>query len=62
MEKPTISERLAQAMIALAALGCIGNAIFMIVAPIKWYLTIPTVSATGPANSHFITDIGLAYL
>ena len=42
--------------------GCVANAIFMIVASIKWYWTIPTVPPTGPANSHFITDIGLAYL
>jgi len=57
-----MSERFAKAMICFAALGCIANAIFMIVAPMKWYLTVPTVSQTGPANSHFITDVGLAYL
>jgi len=60
--KPRMSERFAQAMIALAALVCIANAIFMIVAPIRWYWAVPTVPATGPANSHFITDVGLAYL
>jgi hypothetical protein len=57
-----MSERFAQAMIALAVLVCIANAIFMVVAPIRWYWTVPTVPATGPANSHFITDVGLAYL
>lgn len=62
MGKPTVSERLAQAMIALAALCCFANAMFMIIAPMKWYRMFPTVSPTGPANSHFITDIGLAYL
>ena len=62
MGKPTILERFAQVLIALAALSCIANAIFMIVAPIRWYWAVPTVPATGPANSHFITDVGLVYL
>lgn len=38
------------------------NAAWMLVTPEAWYAAIPGVSATGPANSHFIRDIGCAYL
>ena len=62
MGKPHMSEHFARLLIALAALGCIANALFMIVAPMRWYWAVPTVPATGPANSHFIIDVGLAYL
>ena len=49
-------------MVVLAALFCVGNGLYMVVAPVDWYRAVPTVAATGPANRHFITDIGLAYL
>lgn len=39
-----------------------GNGLFMLIAPERWYHTIPTVSLTGPLNTHFIRDIGCAYL
>lgn len=36
------------------------NGSFMLAAPALWYATIPGV--TGPANPHFIRDIGLAFI
>jgi hypothetical protein len=42
------------------ALG--SNGVWMLAAPVSWYLRIPGVQATGPANLHFIRDIGCAYL
>jgi len=45
----------------LLALG-LGLSIFMIVAPLAWYGVLPGVAETGPANAHFIRDIGCAYL
>lgn len=42
------------------ALGA--NGAWMLVAPMSWYLRIPGVAGTGPANLHFIRDIGCAYL
>ncbi|MFZ0039430.1 MAG: hypothetical protein WAK91_18535 [Candidatus Acidiferrales bacterium] len=42
------------------ALGA--NGAWMLVAPMNWYLRIPGVMNTGPANLHFIRDIGCAYL
>jgi len=42
------------------ALGA--NGAWMLVAPVSWYLRIPGVANTGPANLHFIRDIGCAYL
>ena len=62
MGKPSTPEYVALAMIVLAALFCLGNGLFMVVAPVDWYWAVPTVPATGPANRHFITDVGLAYL
>ncbi|MBN9233427.1 MULTISPECIES: hypothetical protein [Phyllobacteriaceae] len=38
------------------------NGLFMLAAPALWYVTIPGVTATGPANPHFIRDIGLAFI
>lgn len=38
------------------------NGAWMLVIPLHWYAHIPGVSATGPANVHFIRDIGCAYL
>ena len=40
----------------------VGNGLFMLVAPEAWYHFIPTVPFTGPFNSHFVRDIGCAYL
>jgi alkylhydroperoxidase family enzyme len=62
MGKPATPEYIALAMIVLAALFCLGNGLCMVAAPTDWYWAVPTVPATGPANRHFITDIGLAYL
>jgi hypothetical protein len=38
------------------------NALWMLAAPANWYGRIPGVADTGPANLHFIRDIGAAYL
>ena len=38
------------------------NGAFMLAAPDVWYATVPGVTETGPANIHFIRDIGLAFL
>jgi hypothetical protein len=34
----------------------------MLTAPALWYDTIPGVPHTGPFNSHFVADIGAAFL
>ncbi len=62
MGKATLLDRVAQALIALTALICLGNGLMMLIAPLKWYWSVPGVPTTGPANGHFIRDIGLAYL
>lgn len=38
------------------------NGLVMLGAPSFWYDAVPGVAATGPANGHFIRDIGLAFL
>jgi hypothetical protein len=43
-----------------SALGL--NGLWMLIRPETWYRTIPGVAGTGPANLHFIRDIGCAYL
>ena len=62
MGKSSAPEYVALTMVALAALFCVGNGLYMVVAPVDWYWAVPTVPATGPPNRHFITDVGLAYL
>lgn len=60
--KPDVLDRMAQGLVALAALFALGNGAFMLADPFGWYEWVGTVKATGPANGHFIRDIGLAYL
>jgi len=48
--------------VALAAMIALGNGLLMLSSPFGWYEWLGTVKATGPANGHFIRDIGLAYL
>jgi uncharacterized membrane protein (DUF2068 family) len=62
MGKSAAPDYIAGALIWLVALFCLGNGAFMLSAPMNWYWAIPTVPATGPANMHFIADIGLAYI
>ena len=38
------------------------NGVVMLAAPMLWYAAVPGVTETGPANSHFIRDIGLAFI
>ena len=60
--KPDALDRVAQALVALAALFALANGGFMLADPFGWYDAVETVRSTGPANGHFIRDIGLAYL
>ncbi|MEO8452162.1 MAG: hypothetical protein ABI647_20390 [Gemmatimonadota bacterium] len=56
-------DRIAQVLIALVALLALANGLMMLVSPLGWYqMMMPTIQLTGPANPHFIRDIGLAYL
>ncbi len=45
----------------LLGVGLGGNGLWMTFRPQSWYATIPGVVETGPANFHFIRDIGCAY-
>ncbi|GIL03239.1 MAG: hypothetical protein BroJett030_31380 [Alphaproteobacteria bacterium] len=38
------------------------NGLVMLAAPGEWYALVPGVTETGPANIHFIRDIGFAFL
>lgn len=60
--KPDALDRLAQVLVGIAALIALGNGLYMLAEPFGWYEWVGTVRATGPANGHFIRDIGLAYL
>jgi len=62
MGRPDALDRLVQGLIAFVALVASANGLFMLADPYGWYHFIPTVRFTGPANPHFIRDIGLAYL
>ena len=58
---PDIYDRIAQLLVAVAMVFALANGLFMLIAPLDWYYAVPTISATGPANTHFIADIGIAY-
>ena len=55
-------DRVAQLLVALAALVALANGAFMLLSPLDWYGFVPTVRFTGPYNGHFVRDIGAAYL
>ena len=38
------------------------NGLYMALSPRAWFSGAPGAMATGPFNSHFVTDIGFAYL
>lgn len=46
----------------LLGLGLGVNGLWMLLGPENWYLRVPGVAGTGPANVHFIRDVGCAYL
>ena len=50
-------------MLLLAlAIFHVANGVIMLAAPELWYANVPGVTETGPANVHFIRDIGLAFI
>ncbi len=51
----------ARALLSLLGLLNLGNGLLMLVAPHRWYDSVPGVAATGPFNHHFVVDIALAY-
>ncbi|NVJ96538.1 MAG: hypothetical protein HWE25_00200 [Alphaproteobacteria bacterium] len=55
-------DRLVQFLIGFTALFSLGFGMYMFAEPYGWYDFVDTVKATGPANAHFIGDIGLAYM
>jgi hypothetical protein len=62
MQKPDMLDRIAQILIAIAALFALFNGAFMLWDPYGWYQAVGTVKFTGPPNQHFIRDIGIAFL
>jgi len=55
-------DKAAAGLVWFAALFSAAKGAFMLFLPMGWYEALPTVRATGPANTHFIADIGLTYL
>ncbi len=37
------------------------NGTWMFVAPIQWFAAVDGVADTGPANPHFVRDVGITY-
>ena len=46
----------------ILGLALSANGLWMLFAPAAWYQAVPGVAETGPANAHFIRDIGCAFL
>lgn len=49
-------------LLAIVGLYQAANGLVMLAVPDIWYSAVPGVPETGPANIHFIRDIGLAFL
>jgi uncharacterized protein YjeT (DUF2065 family) len=47
------------AAVTANSLFLFANGLFMLVAPMTWYLWVPGVTTTGMYNQHFIRDIGI---
>jgi len=47
------------AMIGFNTVLLVGNGVFMLIAPERWYYLVPGVKETGSFNQHFIRDIGI---
>lgn len=45
----------------LLAVGFAANGLWMLAAPLNWFMTVPGVVDSGPFNDHFVRDIGIAY-
>lgn len=60
--KPDGVDRLVQAILAAVAAFALLLGFFMLFDPLGWYDAVGTVKETGPANPHFIKDIGLAFV
>jgi hypothetical protein len=49
-------------VLGIAALGNLGNGLWMLADPAGWYRGLPAaVPDTGPLNEHFVRDIGAAF-
>lgn len=46
----------------LLAIILAANGLFALAFPQAWYARIPGVTDTGPLNTHFVRDIGAAYV
>ncbi len=59
-----IAENAMTVRLLLVVLGLfhILNGLAMLAAPETWYALVPGVTGTGPANGHFIRDIGMAFV
>ena len=51
-----------KSLASILGLGLASNAVWMLAGPASWYVRVPGVTEAGPANMHFIRDIGCAYL
>lgn len=49
-------------LLAFLAIFYAANGLIMLTAPDFWYGAVPGVVETGPANVHFIRDIGLGFI
>jgi hypothetical protein len=49
-------------LLVITALLLAANGAHMLFGPMHWYGSIDSVAHTGPFNTHFVRDIGCAYL
>jgi hypothetical protein len=55
-------ERAQRLVLAASALAMAATGLWMMVDPPGWFAATPGVAETGPMNTHFVRDVGAAFL
>lgn len=61
-QEKSIVDKILVGALALFAVLALFIGLHMAIAPLHWYHSVPGVPDTGPANTHFIRDLGFAFL
>jgi hypothetical protein len=51
-----------KALLWIIAIMTLANGAFMVLAAERWWAAVPGVDETGPFNTHFVRDVGAAYV
>lgn len=61
-QEKSVVDKILVGALALFTVVALFIGLHMAIAPLHWYHSVPGVPDTGPANTHFIRDLGFAFL